>query len=70
MFSRKSSIQAEAASGFQEIIFDSGSVASSCQGSVQSNISCASGRRGPLNEWARAGMKAVKEIGACWRCKL
>ena len=33
-----------------------------------SGASGTSGRRGPLSEWARAGMNAVKKVGACWRC--
>jgi hypothetical protein len=28
------------------------------------------GRRGPLSEAARATLKAVKAVGACWRCKV
>ncbi|PVH83660.1 hypothetical protein DL98DRAFT_110572 [Cadophora sp. DSE1049] len=52
---------------YQEIVFDSNSVHSG--GSNNSAASGASGRRGPLSEWARAGMNAVKKIGACWRCK-
>ena len=27
-----------------------------------------SGRTGPLSDLARAGMRAVKKVGACWRC--
>lgn len=68
--SRSSKVRPEVASGFQEIVFDSRSVGSSSQGSVQSSTSCASGRRGPLSELARIGMKAVKKLGACWRYKL
>jgi hypothetical protein len=64
VFSRKSS------TGYEEFVFDSRSDRSGSQASVRSNASCASGRRGPLSEWARAGMNAVKKIGACWRCKL
>lgn len=33
-----------------------------------SGASTGSGRRGPLSDWARAGMNAVKKVGACWRC--
>lgn len=70
MFSRKSSVPAAASTGYEEIVFDSRSDRSDSQASVRSNASCVSGRRGPLSEWARAGMNAVKKIGACWRCKL
>lgn len=70
MFRRRSSEQVAASPGYEEIIFDSRSDRSGSQVSLHSNTSCASGRRGPLSEWARAGMKAVKAIGACWRCKL
>ena len=66
MFGRKSSIHSAASSGYREIVFDSGSVHS---GSHVSNTSAASGRRGPLTEAARAGMKVLKKLGACWRCK-
>jgi hypothetical protein len=63
-------MQVAASPGYEEIVFDSRSDRSGGQTSVRSNASCASGRRGPLNEWARAGMNAVKQVGACWRCKL
>jgi hypothetical protein len=33
-----------------------------------SEASGRSGRTGPLSDLARAGMKAVKKVGACWRC--
>ncbi|CZR70038.1 uncharacterized protein PAC_19939 [Phialocephala subalpina] len=33
-----------------------------------SGASGRSGRTGPLSDLARAGMKAVKSVGACWRC--
>jgi hypothetical protein len=33
-----------------------------------SGVSGRSGRTGPLSDLARAGMKAVKKVGACWRC--
>jgi hypothetical protein len=33
-----------------------------------SGASAGSGRRGPLSDWGRADMKAVKRVGACWRC--
>jgi hypothetical protein len=50
---------------FGEIVWDSGSAYSN-----GSEISVSSGRRGPLNKATRATMKAVKMIGACWRCKI
>jgi hypothetical protein len=28
------------------------------------------GRQGPLNESSRANSKAVKAVGACWKCKV
>jgi hypothetical protein len=49
--------------GFQEIVFDSN------PSRPASRISGSSGRRGPLDTMARAAMKAVKALGACWRCK-
>jgi hypothetical protein len=70
LFTRRSSVQVSVSCGYEEIVFDSRSEESGSQASIQSNTSCASGRRGPLGELARAGMKAVKRIGACWRCKL
>lgn len=48
---------------FQEYIFHSNPSRST------SRASAASRRRGPLNIGARATMSAVKEVGACWRCK-
>jgi DNA-directed RNA polymerase subunit RPC12/RpoP len=65
---RSASIHSGASTGLhhQDFIFDSNSVYSGSQASV---TSAASGRRGPLNDWARAGMNAVKKVGACWRCK-
>ncbi|PMD43844.1 hypothetical protein L207DRAFT_562952 [Hyaloscypha variabilis F] len=36
--------------------------------SDMSGVSGRSGRTGPLSDLARAGMKAVKKVGACWRC--
>lgn len=36
--------------------------------SVPSVVSGRSCRTGPLSDWARAGMNAVKRVGACWRC--
>jgi hypothetical protein len=65
---RSGSIHSGASTGLhhQDFTFDSNSVYSGSQASV---MSAASGRRGPLNDWARAGMNAVKKVGACWRCK-
>lgn len=65
-FNRKPSLSQRQNSGYQEIVFDSNSVHSESGTSVASG---ASGRRGPLTELARAGMNAVKKVGACWRCK-
>jgi hypothetical protein len=64
----------QASLGYQDnvFIFDSRSVCSSSQTSVASTTSVASapsGRRGPLSEIARAGMNAVRKLGACWKCK-
>ena len=70
LFSRRASVQATTTSPYQEIVFDSRSDRSGSQASINSSATCASGRRGPLSEWAKAGMQAVKRIGACWRCKL
>lgn len=53
-------------SGYKEFVFDSNSVHSGSQASAASG---GSGRRGPLSGLARAGMNAVKQVGACWRCK-
>jgi hypothetical protein len=56
-FSRKSSASGRANS--------MGSAASSA------GLSSSSGRQGPLDSLARAGMRALKAIGgACWRCKI
>jgi hypothetical protein len=63
LFSRRSSTHTHAESGYEEIIFDSRSANSGSQASV------ISGRRGPLDEFAKSAMKAVKRVGACWRCK-
>jgi len=70
VFSRRPSVQGAATSPYQEIVFDSRPTYSESQTSVHSNNSYASGRRGPLSELAKAGMNAVRKIGACWRCKL
>lgn len=60
--SRSSS--ANGSSGPREIVFDSN------PSRAQSGISKSSGRKGPLDAMARAAMKAVKVLGACWRCKI
>jgi hypothetical protein len=70
VFSRRPSVQGAATSPYQEMVFDSRPPYSESQASVYSNNSYASGRRGPLSELAKAGMNAVRKIGACWRCKL
>jgi hypothetical protein len=69
--SRRGSAQSNlsaVSSGYQEIVFDSNSVHS---GASQASVASGrSGRRGPLSEYSRAGMKAVRKLGgACWRCK-
>lgn len=66
LFSRGSSVHSGASSAYQEIVFDSRSAYS---GSQASGASAASGRRGPLDSFAKAAMSAVKRVGACWRCK-
>jgi hypothetical protein len=62
---REQSANSGASSGYSEIIFDSNSVHSR----ASSAGSATSGRRGPLSDLARAGMNALKRVGACWRCK-
>lgn len=66
-YSKATSVHSGASSGYQEIDFDSKSVNS--VGSNASAASATSGRRGPLTDWARAKMNAVKKVGACWKCK-
>jgi hypothetical protein len=59
--------------GYHEIVFNSRSNRPGSRASPVSACSVASSasrRTGPLSEWAKAGMNAVKKIGACWRCKL
>jgi hypothetical protein len=60
-FGRRQSVHSQASSGYQEIVFDSGSSHPSSPGTP--------GRRSPLDAAARAAMKAVKAVRACWRCK-
>jgi hypothetical protein len=62
---RGQSADSRASSGYSEIIFDSNSVHSR----ESSAGSATSGRRGPLSDLARAGINALKKVGACWRCK-
>lgn len=72
LFPRISSTCSTTSSEYQELVFDSRSDHSGSHTSVPSvdpNNSRVSGRRGPLSEWARVGMNAVKRMGACWRCK-
>jgi hypothetical protein len=58
------SVASGQSASYSEIVFDSKSGQSS-RASSRSGI-----RRGPLSEVARAGMKALKVVGACWRCKI
>lgn len=58
---RRQSVHSQASSGYQEVVFDSGSSRPSSPGTP--------GRHGPLDAAARAAMKAVKAVKACWRCK-
>lgn len=51
-------------SALRQYIFDSNPTRST------SRASAASGRRGPLDIETHATMIAVKEVGACWRCKV
>ncbi|CZR51530.1 uncharacterized protein PAC_01407 [Phialocephala subalpina] len=69
VYSRRGSVHSGASTGYEEIVFDSKSAHSGSQASIGSANSVGSGRRGPLSRLARAGMNAVKEVGACWRCK-
>lgn len=53
----------ESSTRFQELVFDTNL-------SRTSSITSASSKRHkPLDSIARAAMKAVKAIGACWRCR-
>ncbi|RFU29939.1 hypothetical protein B7463_g6384, partial [Scytalidium lignicola] len=61
---RRSAEQRERSSSFAEFIFDSQ------MDNASRNISQSPGRRGPLDKMSCAGMKALKIIGACWRCKI
>jgi hypothetical protein len=35
----------------------------------RSHVSSAKGRHGPLSDQARAAMKLLKDVGACWHCR-
>jgi hypothetical protein len=63
---KRGSVRNDSTAGYQEIVFESSSVHSGDQASAPPTPS---GRKGPLSEVARAGMRAVKKIGSCWRCK-
>jgi len=59
--------------GYEELVFDSRSIRSTSSSSVSissTNTSSSFGRRGPLSKAARVMAKAVKAVGACWRCKI
>lgn len=60
--SRRSSSSNHCA-GFQEFVFNSH------PSRPASRLSGSSVRRGTMDAMARAAMKAVKALGACWRCK-
>ena len=65
-FSRSASVESSVTSPtsqYQEIIFDS------CSGKSVSTPSISSSWRGSMDTISRAAMKAVKAVGACWRCK-
>jgi hypothetical protein len=49
---------------FEEMVFDSGSAP------LISRDSITRGRRGPLDADTYESMLLVKELGACWRCRL
>lgn len=61
--SRRSNSGASACSEFKEIVFDTRSGRSVCSTSTPSV------RRGTMDSTSREAMKAVKAVGACWRCK-
>ncbi|KAG4436698.1 hypothetical protein IFR05_007812 [Cadophora sp. M221] len=63
--SKPASVNSGASTGYQEYVFDSKSAHSSF-GSCASGVSAtsrASGRRGPLSDWARTGMNTLKAVG-------
>jgi hypothetical protein len=68
-FSKTTNIQSNARPGFKEIVFDSRSN-HSVSSSASSFQSFSSARSGRLTDAARTMMRAVKAIGACWRCKI
>lgn len=55
--------QQEETSPFREVVFDSNHMRSSSRASSSS-------RRQPLHDDALQMMRAVKAVGACWRCKV
>lgn len=68
ILSRNSShYRRDSSGGFREIVFDSNNGKSGSR--AGSKASSASGRQGPMDTFARAAMKAVKQMGACWRCR-
>jgi hypothetical protein len=60
-----SSAYSPSGSGYQNMFFDSNSINSESRASAAS----VSGRRGPMNRLGKLGMKAVRKVGACWRCR-
>jgi hypothetical protein len=58
----------EMSSDYQESVFDAASHHSRSHSRPHSMSS--SGRQGPLYHSALAGMKAIKRIGPCWRCRV
>lgn len=63
IFRGSSSIHSKVSSGYGEIVFSADPTRS------PSRASGSSGRRGPMDKFAKAAMNAVKKVGACWRCK-
>jgi len=63
-FSRSSSISKNSKGSFRERLY-SWNIRDSSKAVLPSP-----GRHGRLSEGARAAMKALKEVGACWKCKI
>ncbi len=63
MSSKRSNSAASARSEYQEIVFDTRS------GRAVSSTPSHSIRRGTMDLTSREATKAVKAVGACWRCK-
>jgi hypothetical protein len=63
MSRKRSSSAVSTCSEYQEIVFDTRSGRSVCSTSAPSM------RRGTMDSISREAMKAVKAVGACWRCK-